>query len=179
MKLKTAKFLWQCSFNCLNVRNGSLLLWGEPEGADGLGITVMSKNSCTAIKCWKKIVQGERDGLHLFTASILNRSCWPAPLLLLGQVALLVLFTYCLVWPLIIIIKTLVNARGAMRRNIEQVLYTNQVLCLTFIKFLHNLCCLTKIVMHNLKVTKKFHAPENRPNPPPSKKIMAHPFRMW
>ena len=47
-----------------------------------------------------------RDGVHLFTTSILICSCYTAPLLLLGLGALFVLFIYCLVWP---VIKTLVN----------------------------------------------------------------------
>ena len=67
-------------------------------------------------KCFSKTAKRElvdarpsiaaRDGMHLFRTSILIRSCWSAPLLLLGKGALYVLFTHCLVWP---IIKTLVN----------------------------------------------------------------------
>jgi len=46
------------------------------------------------------------DHLHLFTTSILIRSCWSAPLLFLGLRALFVLYIYWFVWR---ITRTLVN----------------------------------------------------------------------
>ena len=51
----------------------------------------------------------QTDDLYLIKTSIWVHSCLSVPLLFLGLGALFVVYTYCLVWP---IMKTLVNGAG-------------------------------------------------------------------
>lgn len=60
------------------------------------------------------------------------------------------------------------SCKGSHGEKIEQVMSTNQALCLTSLKNYYTSYATTQKIMHNLKKRKKFHDPENCP--PPKKK---------
>jgi len=65
------------------------------------------------------------------------------------------------------------SCKGSHGEKIEQVMSTNQALCLTSLKNYYTSYATTQKIMHNLKKRKKFHDPENCP--PPKKNIMVCP----